>query len=314
MKRNIFYNSVLLLLSFLAVSCSSDIDDIVDSSSSNDDFWSQFDFVLAKGADTRVEYSSLVKSTFEAGDVIGVYVVDKNKKLIGGQPTNVRYVVHDVTDLSTGDKGQALVPENPFERVVKNTNYRYVLYYPYNVNMTFDILQNYTHTVDLDQNAAESMYDQSLTAFEHSDFLWCYYTPESSTTTFTVSFRHIMAQVVVDVENADEDTEVYLLNMPIQAYGIKLLQDKIDYNVSVPKYVTDGDEEANPQIHACKYSDKEFRAVVPKHTVSNDKDSKKVRPVVRVVRNGTSKDYTLEKEKSIELSAEKIYTFKIKNN
>ena len=230
MIRNIVYQiASFIVLGLVAVSCSDDLVEGVQGPGGQDDFWSQFDFVIADDADTRVAYESSIISTFEAGDEVGIYVVDANENLISGQPTNVHYVVREVTDLNTDERRQVLLPSNPNISVGKDASYRYILYYPYNVNMTLTALKNYTHTIDTDQNASSSTYAPELTAFEYSDLLWCYYTPPTDgSQTFQVSFDHAMAQIVVELDanavyapdgNA-ENTGVYLLNMPVQASGI----------------------------------------------------------------------------------------------
>ena len=214
-----------IVLGLVAVSCSDDLVEGAQAPDGQDDFWSQFDFVIADDADTRVAYDTYKRSTFEAGDEVGIYVVDANGNLISEQPTNVHYVVRDVTALNTGERRQVLLPSNPNTSVGKDANYRYILYYPYNVNMTLTALKSYTHTIDTDQNALSSTYAPELTAFEHSDLLWCYYAPPADKQTFEVYFDHAMAQIVVELDESavyapddnPENTGVYLLNMPMQA-------------------------------------------------------------------------------------------------
>lgn len=312
-----------IVLGLVAVSCSDDLVGGAQAPGGQDDFWSQFDFVIADDADTRVAYDTYKRSTFETGDEVGIYVVDDSGTLISGQPTNVHYVVRDVTDLNTGERRQVLLPSNPYTSVGKNTDYRYVLYYPYNANMTLTALKNYTHTIDTDQNASSSTYAPELTAFEHSDLLWCYYTPPADTQTFEVYFDHAMAQIVVELdesavyapdENA-ENTGVYLLNMPMQASNINLLQswsETFSYATTVPTY-TEGSTEENPKIHAWKFgmgaSGKlQFRAMVPAHTIDFEDDNGDKRPVVRIFSSeNQSKDYYLKSD--LDLRPGYTYTF-----
>lgn len=331
MKRNIlYYTAFTLLIGLLTVSCSNDIAGTDDSLTQNDDFWAQFDFVIGDAADTRVAYESDTRSLFEAGDEVGIYVVNNSGNIISGQPTNVRYIVRNVTNLNDGTSKQVLLPANPNVSVGKNATYHYVLYYPYNPNMTIGALKNYTHTVDLEQNAAaESQYDATCTAFEHSDLLWCYYVPPTGvTSTFKVFFDHAMAQIVIKVKDVyvsddlSKESGVYLLNMPIQANGVNLVQplsETFSYAASVPVY-DKTDPEKNDKIHAWKFGTDEedgytmFRAIVPAHTVAlyQDENNTVKRPVVRVyTAENAYKDYNFGKD--VQLDPGYTYTFTLDN-
>lgn len=312
-----------IVLGLVAVSCSDDLVESAQAPGGQDDFWSQFDFVIADDADTRVAYDTYKRSTFEAGDEVGIYVVDANGNLISGQPTNVHYVVRDVTDLNTGERRQVLLPSNPNTSVGKDANYRYILYYPYNVNMTLTALKSYTHTIDTDQNSLSSTYAPELTAFEHSDLLWRYYIPPTDTQTFEVYFDHAMAQIVVELDESavyapddnPENTGVYLLNMPMQASNINLLQswsETFNYATTVPTY-TEGSTEENPKIHTWKFGSGasgklQFRAMVPAHTIDSEDDKGIKRPVVRIYsKAGTYTDYKLKS--NLDLRPGYTYTF-----
>lgn len=325
MIRNIVYQIVsFIVLGLVAVSCSDDLVEGVKVPGGQDDFWSQFDFVIADNTDTRVSYDTYKRSTFEAGDEVGIYVVDATGTLINGQPTNVHYVVRDVTDLNTGERRQVLLPSDPNTSVGKDANYHYILYYPYNVNMTLTALKSYTHTVDTDQNASSSTYVPELTAFEHSDLLWCYYTPPTGTQTFEVYFDHAMAQIVVELDESEvyapddnaEKTGVYLLNMPMQASNINLLQSSEDfsYATTVPTYDA-ANEEKNPKIHAWKFGSGasgklQFRAMVPAHIIRYLNEQNDKRPVVRIYSTQDSyKDYYLKSDLTLEPGYTYTFTF-----
>lgn len=289
-----------LALVFVLGACS---DELISQDSGGgaelDVYWSQYDFVIGTddgAADTRVSYVTDTRSLFEEGDEVGVYAVDNGGNLIPGQPTNVKYAVRDVTNIASGEQRQVLMPVNPGIRVDKDESYRYVLYYPYNVNMTLDRLKNYTHTVRTDQNSAD--------AYEASDLLWCYYdNPLAASEAYEVYFDHAMAQIIVELDedavyvsgDAATPSGVYLLNMPTQGTGINLVQslDNLEYDTDAP----DPTSEDNPAIHAWDFGlattgQKQFRAVVPAHTI---------RPGVNVVRvytdgNGNYTDYKLKSE------------------
>lgn len=286
MRRYTFSKIIVAVATVFAfTACSDEFVVQGDGVGGVDDYWSQYDFVISDGADTRVTYDNVNHATFDAGDEVGVYVVDEQGNLVQGQPANVRYTVRDVTNLNTGEQRQVLLPTNPDVAVTKNDAYRYVLYYPYNLNMALYRLKNYTHTVAYGQNSAE--------AFEASDLLWCYYAPPSGTTVYTVAFDHAMAQIIVE---ADESaTGVELLNMPLAANNINLVQPMTDvfgYNVDVPSYPATPE---NTPIEMYKFGyassgNKIFRACVPAHTF--DKDGIGI-PAVRITNGNETKVYKI---------------------
>lgn len=281
------YNIVAGLAAILALAACSD--SLVESGVNTgdlDDYWAQYDFIIHDGNGTRVSYEGNVDhATFDEGDEVGVYAVSPEGTLISGQPTNVSYTVRDITNINTGTQRQVLQPTNPEVAVTKSPNYRYVLYYPYNPNMTLNRLKNYTHSVQQDQDSKE--------AFEASDLLWCYYTPPEGNV-YEVDFDHAMAQIIV--ETNDEATSVYLLNMPLTASGINLVQslsDDFTYQASVPSYPATQEEENTPiKAHYFGYAqngNKQFRAVIPAHTF--DKEGQGI-PAVRIATSNES-DYKI---------------------
>lgn len=295
----------------LAMSACSDELAVQDSvPGSGDSFWSQYDFVISDGIDTRVAYTDLKHAEFEEGDEVGVYVVDTDGNLVSDQPTNASYTVRNVTNLNTGVQRQVLQPTNPDVAVDKNSDYRYVLYYPRNPNMTLDRLKNYTHAIELEQGSKE--------AYEASDLLWRYYTPPSSDT-YEVAFYHVMAQLVIEIPEDEvflsDDTNtpsgVYFLNMPTRGFSINLVQawsNTFSYGTETVTPPTD-DSEENPAIHAWQYGtamsgNLQFRALVPAHTVAADV------PAVRIyTADGTYTDYKLGGE--VQLKAGYNYTLSL---
>lgn len=278
-----------------------------------DSFWSQYDFVIRDGINTRVAYTDTQHAEFEEGDEVGVYVVDTEDNLVSDQQANVSYTVRNVTNLNTREQRQVLQPTNPGVAVEKNAEYRYVLYYPRNPNMTLARLKNYTHAVALEQGSKE--------AFEVSDLLWCYYTPSSSDM-YEVAFDHAMSQIIIELDEADvyvsDDAEtpsgVYLINMPTRGVNINLVRvwsDSFSYGTeTVTLPTTDGEE--NPTIHAWKYGTSSdgkllFRALVPAHTIVADM------PAVRIYTdNNAYIDYQLGSE--MKLKAGYNYTINIQAN
>ena len=227
MIRNIYFRLITALLLASALTACED-EDIVQNNgnhAASNAFWAQYDFVLGENSYmTRVSYEDDKVSLFEEGDEIGVYVVNDEGNLVSGETynSNVRYVVRNATHLENNEQRQVLLPFNPNEAVTKNPAYHYVLYYPYDADMTLNRLKDYTHNVATDQGEAG--------AFEASDLLWCYYTPPAgSTEAYEVAFDHAMAQIVVllggiYMPGENQASAVQLLNMSVQATDINMVQ------------------------------------------------------------------------------------------
>ena len=227
MTRNIYFRLITALLLASALTACED-EDIVQNNgnhAASNAFWAQYDFVLGENSYmTRVSYEDDKVSLFEEGDEVGVYVVNDEGNLVSGETynSNVRYVVRNATHLENNEQRQVLLPFNPNEAVTKNPAYHYVLYYPYDADMTLNRLKDYTHNVATDQGEAG--------AFEASDLLWCYYTPPAgSTEAYEVAFDHAMAQIVVllggiYMPGKNQASAVQLLNMSVQATDINMVQ------------------------------------------------------------------------------------------
>ena len=299
--------ALMLVVAF--TSCSDDM--LIQSGtapSGDNAFWAQYDFVLADDDDatTRVAYESANTSVFEEGDEIGVYAVDDKGNLVDKEPnSNVRYEVRRVTNLTNNETRQVLIPVDPNVRVKKNNSYRYVLYYPYNPNMTLTRLKSYTHTVAQDQGAEG--------AYEVSDLLWAYYTPEEGEL-YTIEFDHAMAQIVIElggiyVPTGNRESAVKLLNMPTQATGINLVQpleEKFTYTAVFSSGTEDEDRMISTWLfEAGSTEDRlQYRACVPAHTIKVNGET----PIVRVYFNSTDyKDYKINSD--LELKPGYKYTF-----
>ena len=288
MIRKIYTRLMAVLsLALVLTACSDDafLQDGKVAGSGEDAFWAQYDFVLAEDDDasTRVAYESDKTSVFEEGDEIGVYAVDDNGNLVDEEPnSNVRYEVRSVTNLTTNETRQVLIPVDPNARVERNNSYHYVLYYPYNPNMTLNRLKAYTHTVAQDQGAEG--------AYEASDLLWSYYTPEGNL--YTIAFDHAMAQIVIElggiyVPTENRESAVKLLNMPTQATDINLVRP-LDETFTYNPVFSSGTEDADRMIstwlfEAGSTEDRlQYRACVPAHEIEEGT------PVVRVYYDATN--------------------------
>lgn len=294
MTRNMYFRLITALLLASALTACED-EDIVQSNGSHvasNAFWAQYDFVLGENSYmTRVSYEDDKVSLFEEGDEIGVYVVNDEGNLVSGETynSNVRYVVRNATHLENNEQRQVLLPFNPNEAVTKNPAYHYVLYYPYDADMTLNRLKDYTHSVATDQGEAG--------AFEASDLLWCYYTPPAgSTEAYEVAFDHAMAQIVVllggiYMPGENQASAVQLLKMSVQATDINMVQPggtSFSYTTSNTKVKEIGawwfEKGSTDDLL-------QYRACIPAQTIGAGK------PLVRIHFNSaTYKDYKINTE------------------
>lgn len=241
------------------------VGDMVGNSTSLDEFWEQYDFVLGQNNyTTRVSYTDETASLFDNEDVVGVFTVHSDNQEVNGY-SNIPYSVLTVTSTS-GETRQVLLPAGA-EQIEKNNAYRYVLYYPYQESMKLADLEAYSHTVQTTQNTEE--------AFEASDLLWCYYTPPTDeSATYVIDFDHAMAQIVVVVGGmyrdnvTDTENDVRLLAMAYEATGINLVQEWSD------SFSYDTDESGKQNITPWLYDDGDtesnslrYRACVPIQTI-----------------------------------------------
>lgn len=283
MKRNILIP--LLALAALLTACTDD--PFETPSSANGDpvvpegYYFVLDGVLPQGsAQTRVAYTDINHSYFEEGDRVGIYAIDDKGNRITDAPANAPYRVTNVTDISTGVTRQVLENVNPGQEMPRG--HRYVIYYPYNSNMTFDRLRNLTHRVQQDQHTAPTAAAENLTAYEQSDLLWDVAKDQTATgeTTHYVNIRmdHAMANIILNVSeeylsggSAEEGYEVYITNSHDQASGINLTRslDYTDANGSPWSYntqISGGTTSVSIKMWCSGYASSgelQFRAAIP---------------------------------------------------
>lgn len=243
MKRNILIP--LLALAALLAACTDEWMETPSSGNGNTDipegYYFVLDGVLPQGsAQTRVAYTDINHSYFEEGDRVGIYAIDDEGNRITDAPANAPYRVTNVTDISTGVTRQVLENVNPGQEMPRG--HRYVIYYPYNSNMTFDRLRNLPHHVQPDQHTAPTAAAENLTAYEQSDLLWDVAQDQTATygTTHYVNIRmnHAMANIILNVSeeylsggSAENGYDVYIVNSHDQARGINLTRS-LDYTDS----------------------------------------------------------------------------------
>lgn len=232
---------------------------------------------------SRVAYADINHSYFEEGDLLGIYAIDEDGELVSGQPTNAEYRVMNVTNVATGNVRQVLESVNSEQRIERGS--RYVIYYPYIKDMTFDFLQKLTYGVQYNQNeknVGHASLHQTLTGYEASDLLWDVaedQTNGNGTHYAAIHMDHVMANIILNVNKeylADAgESEVYVLNTPRKVEGVDLTQSLDDSW----EYITDrGEEDTEFQPIRMWYSgigssgDLQFRAAIPAcQTIPADK-------------------------------------------
>lgn len=244
MKRNILIS--LLTLAALLTACTDD--PFETPSSANGDpvvpegYYFVLDGVLHQGsAQTRVAYTDINHSYFEEDDRVGIYAIDADGNHVSTTPPNAPYRVTNVTNISTGVTRQVLENINPDREMPRG--YSYVIYYPYDPDMTFNQLRgNLTHTVSANQHTNPASAGNDLTAYEQSDLLWDVAEDQTASdgTTHYVNIRmdHAMANIILNVSedylsgsSAEEGYKVYITNSRNQARGINLTRS-LDYTDS----------------------------------------------------------------------------------
>ena len=191
---------------------------------------------------TRVSYTDVNASYFDEGDEMGIFVIDDDNNLItsgnGNLTTaNVHYKVTNVTGMDNVIR-QVIEPvDGTSNRVPRGQ--RYLIYYPYRENMTFDYIRSLTYQVESDQNAESTskvdLIERGLTAFEASDLLWDVVEDEQLESIegelvnyANIRMDHVMAQIILNIsENliasaGTEGYDVYITNNPLSASSIIL--------------------------------------------------------------------------------------------
>lgn len=169
---------------------------------------------------SRVSYNELT-STFEDGDIVGVFALDDNLELVKGQTENVPYKVTDKT--YTGDDSKEYkVLEPATDKSLQKHLPKYLFYYPYDENMTFEkIKAKFDHTVKTDQSEEKD--------YEKSDLLWTV-EDAGSKKRVDVVLDHAMALITVTIDevNFDPHNGAWLRSVLPTAKGVSLLSGKWD--------------------------------------------------------------------------------------
>jgi len=219
----------------------------------------QLDFIFPESATRATD------TQFESKDRIGVFVTAEGEALqIGGNEVNNELFIYNGTSWTGARK------------VYWNTGRHDVYaYYPYGA--TVNDIENYSFTVQTDQNAAADA--NGLTGYEKSDFLWAGTKGvAASDSPVAMKFAHKMSNVVVQLVkgenytgNISAATEVY-----VHSTVAKASVDLSTGDVSKDDYAGTSSIKCR-QLSATEY----MACVVPQNIITR-------RPLVEVITGGVS--------------------------
>lgn len=153
-------------------------------------------FVLSNALQTRaINYNNDNNSTFSDGDEVGVFATDGNGGIYTGTVGNVKYVVSNsatTLEYSTAQDDATKV------KLPENSAITYVLYHPYQKDMTFENLKNFSWTVQQDQNTATKGSHKNSN-YEQSDFLWDV-AKQGDDGKVSVLMDHVMANIILKID------------------------------------------------------------------------------------------------------------------
>lgn len=177
------------------------------------------------GNDSRITHNGIYNTTFDDDDRVGIFGLDNDKELYNLDYSNVEYYVTSVVNLNNSQQGnaKALRPVNETSAIERGLPY-YLIYYPYDPDMTLEKAKSLSCTVEIDQNSAE--------AFTRSDFLWDIVSPDIDSNGnrrkyVNVVMDHIMASIIVMIPFKDvtESTRVTILNQPVSLTDADITND-----------------------------------------------------------------------------------------
>lgn len=321
--------SLLLLPALLPLftSCTDTLLETPAAGNANADIPEGYYFILdtdvpQNAPQTRVAYADINHSYFEEDDRLGIYVIDSDGNRITDAPANAQYKVTNVTNIATGTVRQVL--ENVGTDVPRGEGYRYVIYYPYDPDMTFDRLKDLTHSVQTDQHADPAS-TTSLTPYEQSDLLWDVVSEDhtsNGTPYVEIRMDHAMANIILNIDekyvqagSSEEGYSVYIVNSPATASGINLTQglETEGWRYNVPTSDPNNPTEFTPiRMWYTGYGtsgELQFRAVIPAcQTISNNGSA-----FFRITDpSGTPKEYKLNAP--LPLKPGKNYIFNIRES
>ncbi len=291
---------VLAAVAMVTLSCS---DELVESADKGLDQDSAFFMIDNASTTTRVAYDNYNHSTFDDGNLVGVYLLEgegKGLKSVEGETfENVPYKVSDTKNILTGITQQVLRAATD-KKIPQANGYTYAFVYPYQEGQTYNDLVKLTHTTDAAQTSAEK--------FELSDLLW---DVETATNNLVhVAMHHAMAQIIVEVDENKiaEDATVRLTSNPkTKVQNLNLSSIDGAYSSVSADDLSEAKEVSMWDFGYSESGNRLFRAVIPAQSnISKEKF------LTFKKKDGTDKAYSLQEDLTVE--AGKNYIFAIRKN
>lgn len=211
----------LLTLFLVSTSCT---DELATATGRTTDNQTPRFVVSTNSPQTRVNYGSITQSTFEEGDVLGAFVLDRDGNIVINSSANITYsnIQYRVVG-NASDGTQSLEPVLSQDALpYGDGTYHYIFYYPFREGTTYN---NVTHTVQTDQTTPH--------LYELSDLLWDVATVTQGTDnapTVEVAMDHAMANIVLEVPQemmSAEASHAWMLNIKIMVSGISLAAENL---------------------------------------------------------------------------------------
>lgn len=145
------------------------------------------------------------KARFEAGDTIGVYMVD----YLNGEPDKIGSMNYFMNEIHIFDGNYWKSPSTFLTLTDPYTLADAYAYYPYDQEMsrTWDKINLEAYPFVVQENQRNSI--------KNNDFLWAKYeTISTSNTTIKFSFKHLLSKMIINVSSNGENIDIdsFLIN------------------------------------------------------------------------------------------------------
>lgn len=289
----------ITLMTMVALSCSDELVEPNNNKNLAQD--SEFFIIDNTTSATRVAYDNYNHSTFNDGDLVGVYLLEgKGLKSVEGETfENVPYKVTNTKNILT-DITQQVLRAATENKIPQADGYTYVFVYPYTEGQTYNDLVKLTHTTEAEQSSAEK--------FEQSDLLWD--VEIASNNTVHIAMHHAMAQIIVEVDEnkiAEDATVRLTSNLKTKVQNLNLSTVDGAYSSVTANDLSEAKEISMWDFGYSESGNCLFRAVVPAQSnISKEKF------LTFKKKDGTDKTYNLQEDLTVE--AGKNYIFAIRKN
>lgn len=200
--------SVLAITAILFASCSSNEDVIPEAN----DVRVQF----SSGVTATSRVSGATGTTWDAGDAIGIYMVENGGTTVSGSASNVRYT-------TAGGDGTNPIPftsTTPISYPASGSSVDFIAYHPHSA------LTGYSYSVDVSNQASQTAIDLMTAKADNGGTGY----DKTNTSAVNLPFKHQLAKVIVNVEKG--------ASLPVDLTGltvkIKGMNTTATFDVSNP--------------------------------------------------------------------------------